>query len=131
MHFKLPRWLYLFDRHGTRHRPFFLFSLFTLRTMSSQESQRPEQEIEDDDGLATGPLLVTKLQVSFSFLDVFLFELDASLYSMLLISCLLSLGIWYQCPRLQEAYRYWLTHRRVGRVYTKEGVNVYQRHLRS
>jgi len=38
------------------------FSLFALRKMSSQESQRPEQEMEDVDGLAVGPLLVTKLQ---------------------------------------------------------------------
>ena len=105
-------------------------SLFALQTMSSQESQRPEQEIEDDDGLATGPLLVTKLQVCSSMLDAFLFDLDASSYSMILISCLSSLGIWYQCPRLQKTYRHWLTHRRVGRVYTKEGFNVYQRHLR-
>jgi len=68
--------------------------------MSSQESQHPEQEIEDNDGLATGPLLVTKLQASSSLLDAFLSELDASPYSVVLISHSLLLGIWYQCSRL-------------------------------
>ena len=45
--------------------------------MSSQESQRPGQEMEDDDGLAAGPLLVTKLQACSSLPDAFFFELDA------------------------------------------------------
>jgi hypothetical protein len=71
------------------------FSLFALRKMSSQESQRPEQEMEDDDGLATGPLLVTKLQARSSLLNALFFELDAFLHSMVLTLPLLSLGIWH------------------------------------
>jgi len=63
--------------------------------MSSQESQRPEQEIEEDDGLAAGPLLVAKLQARSSLLDAFLFELDAFSCSAVLTLPLLSLGIRY------------------------------------
>jgi hypothetical protein len=63
--------------------------------MSTQESQRPEQEVEDDDVLAAGPLLVAKLQACSSLFDAFLFELDAFSCLMVLISPILSLGIWY------------------------------------
>jgi hypothetical protein len=99
--------------------------------MSSQESQRPEHETEDNDALAVGPLLVTKLQGSSSVLDAFLVEVDASSYSIVLIPLLPSLGIWYQRAGLQKAHRRWLAHRRVDRVYAKKGVNIYQGHFRS
>ena len=63
--------------------------------MSSQESQHPEQVVEEDDGLTAGPLLVTKLQARSSLLDALPFELDAFSYSVVLILLLRSLGIWY------------------------------------
>ena len=63
--------------------------------MSSQESQRAGQEMEDDDGLAAGPLLVTKLQACPSWPDAFFFELDAFSYSVVLTLLFGSLGIWY------------------------------------
>ena len=63
--------------------------------MSSQESQRPEQEMEDDDGLAAGPLLVTKLQACSSLFDAFFFELDAFSYSVVLILPPRYPGIWH------------------------------------
>ena len=88
-------WLCLFNRHETRHRPSSSFSLFALRKMASQESQHPEQETEDDDGLAAGPLLVTKLQVRSSSLDALFFEIDAFSCSIVLMLPLLSPGIWY------------------------------------
>lgn len=53
--------------------------------MSSQESQQPEQVVEDDDGLTAGPLLVTKLQARSYLLHALLFELDAFSYTMVLI----------------------------------------------
>ena len=62
--------------------------------MSSQDSQHPGQEMEDDDGLAAGPLLVTKLQACSSLLDAFFVELDAFSYSVVLILPLRYLGIW-------------------------------------